>query len=142
MSNPHKPWARIDSRLQRQLGHYAYYGMPADTPRAAIHTLIGTPSDTVPEIDYGIRHIPANDPFFSAFPNHLRGIPRQGTISRTKCTSSPRYRTGVQNRTSGRNNRLTAHYLVQRWVRAIKQSLAEQLEISSWTSYEKKKPRR
>ena len=77
MSNPHKPWARIDSRLQRQLGHYAYYGMPADTPRAAIHTLIGTPSDTVPEIDYGIRHIPANDPFFSAFPNHLRGIPRQ-----------------------------------------------------------------
>ena len=77
MSNPHKPWARIDSRLQRQLGHYAYYGMPADTPRATIHTLIGTPSDTVPEIDYGIRHIPANDPFFSAFPNHLRGIPRQ-----------------------------------------------------------------
>ena len=77
MSNPHKPWARIDSRLQRQLGHYAYYGMPADTPRAAIHTLIGTPSYTVPEIDYGIRHIPANDPFFSAFPNHLRGIPRQ-----------------------------------------------------------------
>ena len=40
MSNPHKPWARIDSRLQRQLGHYAYYGMPADTPRTAIHTLI------------------------------------------------------------------------------------------------------
>ena len=77
MSNPHKPWARIDSRLQRQLGHYAYYGMPADTPRAAIHTLIGTPSYTVPEIDYGIRHIPANDPFFSAFPNHLRDIPRQ-----------------------------------------------------------------
>ena len=77
MSNPHKPWARIDSRLQRQLGHYAYYGMPADTPRTAIHTLIGTPSYTVPEIDYGIRHIPANDPFFSAFPNHLRGIPRQ-----------------------------------------------------------------
>ena len=77
MSNPHKPWARIDSRLQRQLGHYAYYGMPADTPRTAIHTLIGSPSYTVPEIDYGIRHIPANDPFFSAFPNHLRGIPRQ-----------------------------------------------------------------
>ena len=49
MSNPHKPWARIDSRLQRQLGHYAYYGMPADTPRAAIHTLIGTPyRSTIP----------------------------------------------------------------------------------------------
>ena len=30
MSNPHKPWARIDSTLQRQLGHYSHYGMPAD----------------------------------------------------------------------------------------------------------------
>lgn len=64
MSNPHKPWARIDSRLQRQLGHYAHYGMPTDSSSTAIHTLIGSPSDTVPEIDYGIRHIPANDPFF------------------------------------------------------------------------------
>ena len=77
MSNPHKPWARIDSRLQRQLGHYAHYGMPADSSSTAIHTLIGSPSDTVPEIDYGIRHIPANDPFFSAFPNYFRGIPLQ-----------------------------------------------------------------
>ena len=77
MSNPHKPWARIDSRLQRQLGHYAHYGMPADSSSTVIHTLIGSPSDTVPEIDYGIRHIPANDPFFSAFPNYFRGIPLQ-----------------------------------------------------------------
>lgn len=77
MSNPHKPWARIDSRLQRQLGHYAHYGMPTDSSSTAIHTLIGSPSDTVPEIDYGIRHIPANDPFFSAFPNYLRGISLQ-----------------------------------------------------------------
>ena len=77
MSNPHKPWARIDSRLQRQLGHYAHYGMPADSSSTAIHTLIGSPSDTVPEIDYGIRHIPTNAPFFSAFPNYLRGIPLQ-----------------------------------------------------------------
>ena len=30
MSNPHKPWAQIDSTLQRQLGHYSHYGMPAD----------------------------------------------------------------------------------------------------------------
>lgn len=81
MSNPHKPWARIDSRLQRQLGHYAHYGMPADSSSTAIHTLIGSPSDTVPEIDYGIRHIPTNAPssphfqtIFGVFPCKTGGV--------------------------------------------------------------------
>ena len=49
MSNPHKPWARIDSTLQRQLGHYSHYGMPADNLSVVTPEPARTLEYTIPE---------------------------------------------------------------------------------------------